>query len=365
VPPLVSVCIANYNGESVLPATLAAIAGDLGADAEVIIADDASTDASIAVAERAFPGVRILRQSPRRGPAAARNAAMRAASYERALFLDNDMQVMPGGVAVLAEALDADAAAVAAMPCVLHAAQASVVQYDGAGAHVLGLMTLDNEERLASEIDPATREIGSIVSSCLLVDRRRLAALIGDGAAAEPFDPEFGIYLEDHDFALCARIAGGKLLAVPRARALHGAGTEGLSLRRRGRYSRERVRALIRNRWRVVTKTYSSGTVLALAPSLALFEATQFAGAIAKGCLASYVAAAGDFIAALPDLLARRRRIQSTRRISDAELLSSEGSPFAFAAKRGGVERAVLGAILRITAFQWKIVRGLMGTKIA
>jgi len=360
VPPPVSVCIANYNGERVLPATLAALAAvadELGAGAEVVIADDASTDASVEVALRAWPGAHVLRARARRGPASARNDALRAASHDLVLFLDNDMQVRRGCIAALAEALAADAAAVAAMPCVLHAARPEVVQYDGAGAHMLGLMTLDNEERPASEIDLATRAIGSIVSSCMLVDRRRLAALLGVAAAAEPFDPEFGIYLEDHDFALRARLAGARLLSVPRARALHGAGTEGLSLRRGGSYARERVRALIRNRWRIVVKAYSPGMLVALTPALLLFEAAQLAGAIAKGRLGSYVAAARELIARRHDVLARRRQFQATRSIPDTELLSSAGRPFAGAAARGWFERAALAVILRVAALNWRFTR--------
>lgn len=363
MPPPISVCIANYNGERVLAATLealAAVADELGAGAEVIIADDASTDTSVEVALRAWPGAHVLRAPAtaraRRGPAAARNDAMRAASHDIVLFLDNDVEVTRGCVAALAEALDADAAAVASMPCVLHAARPEVVQYDGAGAHVLGLMTLDNEERPAKEIGLATRAIGSIVSSCMLVDRRRLAALIGRAAAAEPFDPAFGIYLEDHDFGVRVRIAGGGLLAVPSARALHGSGTEGLSLRRGGHYSRERIRALIRNRWRTVLKTYSFLALVVLAIPLALFEVAQLAGAIAKGHLGSYAAAALDLAASFPDLMARRRRVQATRRRPDTQILTARGMPFAVAATRGNVERVGLALILRIARLNWRLV---------
>jgi len=242
--PFVSACVANHNGEEVLPATLGALAADLGPGADVIIVDDASTDGSVGAALQAMPGARIVRQATRRGPAAARNVAARLATQDLLLFLDSDMQVAPGCVAALAEALSADPLAAAAMPCVLHAARPDVVQYDGAGAHPLGLMTLENAERLAGEIALATRAIGSIVSSCLLVDRRKLAALLGPGTMSEPFDPEFGIYLEDHNAGRQGPLAGdgprtGGLLPRRRRRrdraALDGAPAHLLSITSRGR----------------------------------------------------------------------------------------------------------------------------------
>jgi len=42
------------------------------------------------------------------------------------------------------------------------------------------------------------------------VPRRAASAVV---QAVEPFHPAFGIYLEDHDFGLRVRMAGGALLA--------------------------------------------------------------------------------------------------------------------------------------------------------
>ena len=92
-PPDVSVVVAVHNAATTLPALLASLAGqDCDERYEVILADDASTDGSVAVAgrfARQFPVV-ICRAGERRGPGAARNAGAARASAAVLAFCDAD-----------------------------------------------------------------------------------------------------------------------------------------------------------------------------------------------------------------------------------------------------------------------------------
>jgi glycosyltransferase involved in cell wall biosynthesis len=92
-PPHVSVVVAVYNAATTLPALLASLADqDCDERYEVIIADDASTDSSVALAgrfARQFPVV-ICRAAERRGPGAARNAGVARASANVLAFCDAD-----------------------------------------------------------------------------------------------------------------------------------------------------------------------------------------------------------------------------------------------------------------------------------
>jgi len=80
---------------------------------EVIVVDDASTDATVSVLERAF-GSRIclLRLDRRRGPGGARNAGARLARGEFVAFLDSDDVWLPGKLdaelEIFARFMDAD-----------------------------------------------------------------------------------------------------------------------------------------------------------------------------------------------------------------------------------------------------------------
>jgi hypothetical protein len=64
---------------------------------ECIVVDDASTDDSAAIAERA--GFRVISCRRRRGPAVARNVGARAARGEILLFIDSDVLVPPDALA--------------------------------------------------------------------------------------------------------------------------------------------------------------------------------------------------------------------------------------------------------------------------
>jgi succinoglycan biosynthesis protein ExoO len=115
--PLISVVMANYCGEAYLPAALDAVLGQTVRDIEVIVADDASPDASADIIGRVVmrdSRVRLLLSETNRGPAAARNRALAAARGEWVAIVDSDDLVDPDRFEILlsaAERLGADAVA--------------------------------------------------------------------------------------------------------------------------------------------------------------------------------------------------------------------------------------------------------------
>jgi glycosyltransferase involved in cell wall biosynthesis len=90
---VISFVIPAYNEARYLGATLASIhaaARALAMDYEVVVADDASTDATAEVAAQG--GARVVRVD-RRQIAAARNAGAAAANGDRLVFVDGDTRV--------------------------------------------------------------------------------------------------------------------------------------------------------------------------------------------------------------------------------------------------------------------------------
>lgn len=95
---LVSFCIPAHNEELLLPATISAIhaaAKELALDYEIVVADDASTDATATLARDA--GARVI-PIDRRQIAAARNAAARATTGDILFFIDADTLVHANAV---------------------------------------------------------------------------------------------------------------------------------------------------------------------------------------------------------------------------------------------------------------------------
>ncbi|WP_072393084.1 glycosyltransferase [Hyphomicrobium sp. CS1GBMeth3] len=112
--PIVSVVIANFNGERFLADALASARNQTLRDVEMIVIDDASSDASREIADaaaRADGRIRVLPLATRSGPGAARNAGLSAARGRWIAILDNDDLMHPSRLEQLvaeAEAANAD-----------------------------------------------------------------------------------------------------------------------------------------------------------------------------------------------------------------------------------------------------------------
>ena len=106
---MLSFVIPAYNEEKCLPATLESIhaaARAIGRQYEVVVANDASTDATAALAERG--GARVVSVDNRQ-IAKTRNAGARAARGEWLVFVDADTRVDERVVRAALSALDAGA----------------------------------------------------------------------------------------------------------------------------------------------------------------------------------------------------------------------------------------------------------------
>jgi glycosyltransferase involved in cell wall biosynthesis len=115
--PRVSVILPAYNAAASLPAALRSVLGQSLQEIEVIVADDGSSDGTVAVAAalaRADPRVRVLPGGRNRGAAAARNRAIAAARGDWLALLDADDGFAPDRLArlvALGEARGADVVA--------------------------------------------------------------------------------------------------------------------------------------------------------------------------------------------------------------------------------------------------------------
>jgi len=348
-----SLCIVNFNGENYLEETLGAVSEQRDRFSEVLLVDNASEDRSLEIVKKHFPFVRVIPLPENRGPAVARNVAFESASSNWILFLDNDVRMSSDCADLLVQSLKDNSRAVLAMPCVLYASSEDIVQYDGADAHFLGLMSLQNEDQPLSSLQTEIRSIGSIVTACFLLDR-------GKWGKHKPFDETFFIYLEDHDFALRGRAFGHEILAVPRARVYHREGTQGLSLRGTGRYTDFRVFCLIRNRWHLILKNYSAKTLSLLLPVFALYEFAQLVLVIKKGWLRQWTDALVWIAKNADRILGERRFVQNTRKTSDRELLVGGPIPFREELTKSGLERIGLTVLNGFSSLYWRQIERIL-----
>jgi glycosyltransferase involved in cell wall biosynthesis len=107
--PKLSVVIPCLNGADTIGDQLEALASQTWDQPwEVIVADNGSTDGTVAVVERyreRMPNLRVVDASDKRGAAHARNLGARAARARALAFCDADDEVGEGWVAAIGEAL--------------------------------------------------------------------------------------------------------------------------------------------------------------------------------------------------------------------------------------------------------------------
>lgn len=347
----ISLVVVNYNGGSCLLDCLHAayIAG--GIFAEVILVDNASTDGSAAAAWQAFPPLKLVQLGRNRGPGSARNAGFRAAAQRRVLFADCDVFLDRQCAGLLSSALDAHPRAAIATPAVVYNRDRARVQYCGANSHYMGLLSLlDAGTRADDLLHRPTHKVGSLVSCCFLLDRDRWGE-------EPPFDEAFFSIFEDHDLGLRSRIHGHEIVAVPAARLNHGEGTEGLSIRRTGRYTARRVYLLMRNRWQVLLKNYQLRTLALLSPMLLLYELFQLLVVLKKGWLTEWLLALGWLVRHRRAILLKRRAVQSARRLPDREVLSGGPLPFTRYIATSPLERRAKLALDLVATRYWTVIR--------
>lgn len=106
--PAISVVVPTFNSAGTVREALASVAAQRYDNLEMLIIDDGSTDATVAVVREACPAARVFQQA-NSGAAAARNAGMRAASGELIAFLDADDAWFEGKLDAQVAALEARA----------------------------------------------------------------------------------------------------------------------------------------------------------------------------------------------------------------------------------------------------------------
>lgn len=263
------------------------------------------------------------------------------------LFVDNDVILTPDCTVYLIKALKDNLRAIVATPRVIYAHDKKTIQYEGSYCHYLGFMILHKGNLSVKASKLEERGMGSLVSACFLVDRKKWTS-------DDPFDRTFFMYFEDHDFGIRTRAFGHEILSVPSACCYHYEGTEGLSLRKSGNYSKLRVFLLMRNRWQLILKNYEPKTLLVLTPMFLIYEIFQFLGVLKKGWIVEWFKAI-SWIAIHPiEILKKRRFVQNTRTIPDREILQDGPIPFTKYLTKSYIEEIATNLLDRLTIYYWK-----------
>ncbi len=179
---------------------------------EVVIADDASTDAAVQELER-IPNIKYLRQASNAGFLRNCNSAFHSCEGRYILLLNNDAQLLPGALDALVDVLESDANVAAVGPKMLY--PNGRLQEAGCNVDRDGVSTMVG--LFADPGQPAynyTRDVHYCSGAALLVRRSEL----GDELFDEAFVPA---YCEDTDLCLRLLAKGRRVVYCPKAEIVH------------------------------------------------------------------------------------------------------------------------------------------------
>lgn len=298
-----SVVVVTYNSASAVRRCLPALVDQLADGDELVIVDNASSDATLAAARDAAPNARVIAHAENLGFAAGANAGAAASTRDLLLFLNPDAEPARGFVEAIRRPARDDHGWAAWMGLVTMD-DGRLVNTMGGVIHFTGIAWSGAAGSPVASAPSEPLEVPFLSGTCLAIPRETWHRLGG-------FHPDFFMYCEDVDLSLRLRLAGGRLGLEPAARVDHSyAFAKGPAKWRR----------LEANRWATVIRTYPTPLLAVVAPALVATELALLPIAALSGWLRPKLAAAGETATALPRLLGERRAIQAHRQVSAGEL---------------------------------------------
>lgn len=310
-----SVILVNWNGRANLERCLPALAAQTRRDFEVVVADNGSSDGSLAWLAEAWPEVRVLALGANLGFAEANNRAIRATERPWVALLNDDTVPEPDWLAALLAAGEADPGAGSVASRMLFLDTPGLINSAGIAVDRTGIAW----DRLGGAPAAAGDRAGEVFGAsagAALYRRRALDDVAEPDASGQPayFDPRFFMYLEDVDLAWRLRLRGWGCPYAPAARVLHQGSASA------GEGSPFKNRLLARNKVWCLLKCYPGGPLIRYLP---LILAYDLASVPYRFLVQGQTAALTGRLEALRGLgpaLAQRRRIQAGRRVDWAAL---------------------------------------------
>lgn len=220
-----AVIILNWNGERMLRDFLPSVVANTP-DAEIVVADNGSTDSSLEVLKRDFPSVKTICLDRNYGFAEGYNRAISAVSCDYVVLLNSDVEVPAGWLAPLVSFLDANPNVAACQPKLLAHYDKSMFEYAGAaGGFVDRFGYPFCRGRIFSVVERDNHQYDDVADihwatgACMLV-RKAVYEQCGG------LDSRFFAHNEEIDLCWRMRILGHRICYVPSSCVYHlGGGT--------------------------------------------------------------------------------------------------------------------------------------------
>lgn len=222
----VKIVILNWNGVDHLRRFLPSVVAAAPEGVEVIVADNGSTDDSVAVLRGEFPSVRVIRLDRNYGFAGGYNRALEYVEADYYLLLNSDVETPEGWLQPLVDCLDRNPDVAVVAPKLIAYADRRTFEYAGAAGGYVDLLgypfcrgrILRTVEEDGGQYDDE-RDVFWVSGAAFCCRAEVFHTLEG-------FDDDFFAHMEEIDLCWRMQLAGYRVRVVPASRVFHlGGGT--------------------------------------------------------------------------------------------------------------------------------------------
>ena len=222
----VAVVILNWNGKNFLEKFLPSVFACNSSYAEIIVADNASTDDSVSFLRSKYPQVRIIQNASNGGFAKGYNDALKLLEAEYYVLLNSDVEVTPDWIDGVIQLMDTDKSIAACQPKIRAFDDKKLFEYAGAAGGFIDkygypfcrgriLDTLEEDKGQYNDV----REVFWATGACLFVRSECFHKVNG-------FDEDFFAHMEEIDLCWRLKNLGYKIMYSPDSMVFHvGGGT--------------------------------------------------------------------------------------------------------------------------------------------
>ena len=224
--PTVAVVILNWNGKKYLEQFLPSLIDHTGSDAEIVVADNASTDDSISFLTTNYPAIRVIQNTTNGGFARGYNLALKQVEADYYVLLNSDIEVTENWLKPVISMMEEDEKIGACQPKIRSFHHRNSFEYAGAAGGYIdeygypfcrGRLFLTIEEDNGQYDD--TVEISWASGACMFV-RSKLFHQLGG------LDEDFFAHMEEIDFCWRLHNYGYRVMYCPGSTVYHiGGGT--------------------------------------------------------------------------------------------------------------------------------------------
>ena len=222
----VAVVILNWNGQKFLENFLPSVIAFNPSYSKIILADNASTDNSVAFVKENFPTVEIIQNSSNGGFAKGYNDALKQVNSSYYVLLNSDVEVTAGWMDGVIQMMNDDPAIAACQPKIKAFQDKKMFEYAGAAGGFIDkygyafcrgriLECLEEDKGQYDDV----REIFWATGACLFIRSACYHEVHG-------FDEDFFAHMEEIDLCWRLKNIGYKIMYCPSSTVYHvGGGT--------------------------------------------------------------------------------------------------------------------------------------------